>query len=218
MTVETRRSIWTEPIRFRFSLRTLMLVTMLVGIATAWTTWKIRDQRAQLLKQMENERWWRQLAFAQGRNTRDEDQGRQLAFAQWPRLSELDAADISMDYENGKVVLLNFITRPETDDEVITHYLDKYAAELASLDTLSLENSRVSPRLIARLESLHLSELWLDNCTGITDEAIEKLVRLKSLTHLRIPGTSISAAGAARLRDALPNCLIMEGERERTAE
>src|SRR5688572_15348067 len=102
MDAETRRSIWTEPIHFRFSLRTLMLVTMLVGVATWWTMWQIRSQRAQLLKLSENDRWWRQLSFTQWRNAQedDEDQDRMLAFARYPRLADLDAAQLSLDCED----------------------------------------------------------------------------------------------------------------------
>ncbi len=105
---------------------------------------------------------------------------------------------------------------------------------LSSLEYLGLEETLVSPRGVAkslpawpRIKNLGLDSLQFDDqstaalasCAELvtlslqynplTDECVPHLAKLSTLTLLKIVGTSITAAGVDRLRQALPNCLIL---------
>jgi hypothetical protein len=61
--------------------------------------------------------------------------------------------------------------------------------------------------LLADLAALNLKVLDLGG-TRVSDSAVEQLAALDGLWKLRLTGTAVSAEGAARLRQALPNCEI----------
>ncbi|MCE9524458.1 MAG: hypothetical protein K8R36_00220 [Planctomycetales bacterium] len=83
--------------------------------------------------------------------------------------------------------------------------------ELVDLERLVLNSTPISDdglknfRGMKKLKSLHLV-----NCGGITDKGIDELENLKSLEQLYVESTRVTAAGADRLRAALPNCKIIK--------
>jgi len=74
----------------------------------------------------------------------------------------------------------------------------------------SADNCAVNDRLLARLESLdNLEYLYLRN-TAVTDAGLSHLMNLRSLRRLDVAGTRVSSEGIASIRQALPNCVVID--------
>jgi hypothetical protein len=54
-----------------------------------------------------------------------------------------------------------------------------------------------------------LRDLYLNGCS-VTDDSLDHLKQLTNLRTLVVTGTRISAAGAQRLRAALPKCTVQD--------
>ncbi|MCC9609053.1 protein kinase [Blastopirellula sp. JC732] len=105
--------------------------------------------------------------------------------------------------------------------------------KLPALRSLILDDAKISDSALAAIgESQKLAHLSLARCpkisdegiadlikldrlayldldlTSLTDVAIPHLSQLRSLEILEIQGTKITAEGAARLQEALPNCVV----------
>lgn len=96
-----------------------------------------------------------------------------------------------------------------------TRITDAALATLAKnqkrLAHLELSGTAITSAGLAHLARLPvLEKLDLSDC-AIDDDAIDELVRCKSLYVLKLTGTKITPAGIARLRKALPNCHV-EGD------
>lgn len=96
-----------------------------------------------------------------------------------------------------------------------TRVTDAALATLAKNQTrlshLELRGTAITSAGLAHLASLPLlGTLDLSDC-ALADDAIDELVRCKSLYVLKLTGTKITPAGIARLRKALPNCHV-EGD------
>ena len=211
----SRRSPWKNRSHWQFGLRGLLFVTLLVAVAAAYVNLLFEARRmetarrAKKAKQVaKSELWYFEQATAEALRSFQDERSRKLAFEKHPRLADLEAAGVFVHCQNGQAALLNFCNRPETDDDDAAFFLDTYSAELASLSTLSLENTQITARTIARLERLCLDELWLNNCERIDDAAESDLAQMTSLRRLILSGTSVSPETTARLRLALPNCKI----------
>ncbi|MGB7324436.1 MAG: hypothetical protein WBD31_06160 [Rubripirellula sp.] len=91
---------------------------------------------------------------------------------------------------------------PVTNDSL------KHLSGLTKLRKLSLGSTRVDDRGLVTLASLkHLQWLWLDR-TAVSDDSIETLINFADLRRLNIRNTRISDAGVAKIRKALPGCMI----------
>ena len=86
-------------------------------------------------------------------------------------------------------------------------------AELTQLQELDLAVTNVSDVGVTNLKGLHqLSSLDLSE-TAISDRSLESLEGLASLRHLNIYNTpKVSERAVHKLKQALPNCWIYEGE------
>ncbi|MGH7140696.1 MAG: leucine-rich repeat domain-containing protein [Pirellulales bacterium] len=81
-----------------------------------------------------------------------------------------------------------------------------------SVQRIELRRTRITAAGLAHLTaSPKLYALVLRDCT-IGDEAIEALIRCRSLRTLDLIGTRVTPAGVDHLRDALPDCFVYRGE------
>ena len=62
-------------------------------------------------------------------------------------------------------------------------------------------------KALSALDNLRI--VWLSRCS-ITDRSVDALSRLQSLKELNVSHTGVTSAGLARLRDALPDCRMVE--------
>jgi len=88
----------------------------------------------------------------------------------------------------------------------------KHVANVKTLRNLSLSMTNVTDESLAVLQRLpKLEELFLYDCSKITDAAVESLAGMQSLKRLVINGTQITKAGVERLHLALPDAVIEHG-------
>lgn len=84
----------------------------------------------------------------------------------------------------------------------------QHLSRLLQLDYVSLSHTHVGDAGLHHLSSLtQLKWLWLHN-TQVTDAGLVHLERLTQLRHLSLGDTQVTDGGVARLKGALPNCLI----------
>jgi len=82
---------------------------------------------------------------------------------------------------------------------------------LKNLEQLNVSETAISPAGFPFLQRFpKLKFLVLDRCPQITDESIEALIELCSSRRfsLSLSGTDVTAEGLARLRKALPDCIV----------
>ena len=198
--------------RFRqYSLRTTLLVTLVVGCGLGWLGSLVHARRVAEADRAAKQAYVTLEHYrTQGLRNLSQQRERQRTLKRFPRLANIESAGIFIRYHKGHATILNFCNVPQTADDDIASITDTYADELSALVTLSLENTQVTEKTIRRLETFPvLSDLWLDNCHNITDDAVDDLAQLQSLERIRIPSTSITDQGIAKLSEALPNCEIV---------
>jgi hypothetical protein len=84
----------------------------------------------------------------------------------------------------------------------------KHLEGLTNLRELYLSGTRVTDGGLERLEGLtNLRELYLSG-TRVTDAGLERLEGLSNLQWLYLEGTKVTNEGVAKLQKALPNCEI----------
>jgi len=84
-----------------------------------------------------------------------------------------------------------------------------YLAELPALRTLKLADTKVTDAGLQHLKNLHRLE-WLDvSRTGVTDAGLEHLRALPSLREIDLLGTRVSEKGVTDLQRALPGAMII---------
>jgi len=87
------------------------------------------------------------------------------------------------------------------------------AARIASLETLALDDCRLTSAAIAPLaQAKNLKSLSLAENQEIGDEAVATLSAIKGLKSLRLRQTGLSREGLRRLAAALPDCVITASE------
>lgn len=75
-------------------------------------------------------------------------------------------------------------------------------SNMPSLRLLNLWLTKVDDKGIAALESqLHLTQLNLDNVSGITDQSLDTIHKMTDLELLHLGGTSITSAGLPKLHN-----------------
>jgi pyridoxine 5'-phosphate synthase PdxJ len=81
---------------------------------------------------------------------------------------------------------------------------------MASMQHLDLCAHMVTDEGVPALAGLgNLEVLWLSRC-GISDESVQVLAGMQSLRELNVSHTGVSAAALQRLREALPDCRLVE--------
>jgi hypothetical protein len=82
--------------------------------------------------------------------------------------------------------------------------------QMASMQHLDLCAHMVTDEGVPALAGLgNLEVLWLSRC-GISDESVQVLAGMQSLRELNVSHTGVSAAALQRLREALPDCRLVE--------
>jgi len=82
---------------------------------------------------------------------------------------------------------------------------------LKDLRHLRLEGTLVSARGLETIKGLSRLELLdLHDCARIGDDAIPILAAMQKLHSVDLTGTQVTAAGLAKLRQAKPDCLILQ--------
>jgi hypothetical protein len=99
--------------------------------------------------------------------------------------------------KNGKTQL------GDADLEAVVEHI----AAFPGLEVLDLGGNILTAKGLASLPPLpKLQVLRLDNCAGVSDEAVAGLAaRLPALTSLEVKNTPVTAAGEAAVRKLLPN-------------
>lgn len=176
-----------------------------------------------------------ELRFLQLSETQVTDQGA-LHLAALPNLQELQISrnpgvgDATLRWvaEHPFAVAL-LITKSSVTDEGLTYLVDsgmrrielngcqaitaaglKTLSQVESLETIKLSGLQsVTDEILAHLAVLpDVNNLDLHE-TPVTDKGLQALERMTSLRELRIYQTQVTAAGVARLHEALPACTII---------
>jgi Leucine-rich repeat (LRR) protein len=83
-------------------------------------------------------------------------------------------------------------------------------ADLAKVTSLWLNNTKITDEGLKELPKLKNLTYTLNlSFTQITDASIKELAKLKNLKNLTLMNTQITDTGAAELKKAMPNCIIL---------
>jgi hypothetical protein len=181
--------------RLRFSLRALLVVVAVVGLALAWVH-SARFQ-GQMAEQVAQSNPSVTLLY----DYEVDADGRLVEKPQPPGPAWLRER-AGVDYLSS-VVGADMFYATDADLECV--------ARLPKLRRLYLERAvDVTDAGLKQLEGLHhLKLLVLDDADQVTDEGLRSLGRLKSLAILQLDfGRSMTPAGIEQLKRDLPNCRI----------
>ena len=104
---------------------------------------------------------------------------------------------------------LSELTTLQLGGELINDQSLANVATLSHLSEIEIVNAEITTDGIQELTTLEgLRRLALVNCSGISDLAVEQLVKFRQLGQLNVKGTQITAEAVSRLQEALPNCRI----------
>jgi hypothetical protein len=228
-------------IRLRFSLRTLLVVTLALGLALAWLGNKVRDVRQQSAHL--------DTAFNHGFGVSFHDSMPDWVY-RWFGMNgalawgDLETVSHNASLRDGDLPALHGLRfraislngSPITDEQVESwqppHELRCFSAQRTKLGdrTLrhisqfkSLESIEFAGALPTDAGIFHLVQLpnlymlGLEK-TPLTDDALLHLKQMKQLRYLRIWQTGITPQGFKELREALPDCVIVDDWRNATAE
>lgn len=209
--------------RFQYSLRSLMVLMVVVAIPCSWLAVEIKKARVQ--RKIVKLAWTVHYDFQQNKPKENFDEPLQETYPEesswlWSLLGKDFFASVTF-YETDI-----FHPLPLTDDDLVG------LEGMTKLEWLCLERARITDDGLKHLKGLtHLKGLRLEG-TGITDAGLEHLGRLrqlkrldlgntkitdagvvhleglKQLEELILSGTQVTDAGVARLQKALPNCMI----------
>ncbi len=201
--------------RFQYSLRTLLLVMLLVSIGMSWFAIKMQKARKQKAAVEAIKKLGGEVTYDW---TFDKSQSGPPGPA-WMR--GLLGADFF-----GRVVIVSLDFTQVTDigleplEELGqlkglflsgTHVTDaglKHISKLNQLQTLSLIGTQVTDGGLEQLKGLNqLRRMSLD-VTQVTDVGLEHLKGLNQLHILGLGNTQVTDDGIKRLQQALPNCEI----------
>ncbi len=219
-------------IRIRFSLRTLLIMTMIAGLGLAWIGNRVRHVRQQ-----------RQLvrtAYDHGFLVGFDDSVAEWAYGRFGMNGALACGDLDIVCKNTPIadgdlealsglrfLSLSLNRSNITDDQIVrwtppralvsfeaqaTGLGDKSAEHLArfeQLEEIDLHGTKISDEGVSHLARLpRLYALGLRKTT-ITDAAIKDLAKMKQLRVLKVWQTSMTPEGVEELRRALPECIVV---------
>ena len=176
--------------RFQYSLRTLLLLFLVIGIATGWFTARMRTAKRQRAAALT-------IASLSGVVGYDDEPA---DFAPVPArgpVSRWLRSRLGDDFFRTAVSVVAF-----------NNGTMAAVAELPDIRRLDFVGSPatdaglVHVRGLSRLERLNLAD------TQITDAGLEYLAGLPQLRAICLRGTNVTDAGVRRLQQALPHCQI----------
>ena len=209
---------------FQFSLRTLLVFTLIVAIGCAWVAHRIQQKRK------EREIVDTICKFG-GRVMYDCDKcapGTKTPIGppgpDWLRkllgdyfFSDVEIIALNQDPDaDARMVNVKSLTQIQYLDLARTNVSDDGLSNLDGLTkikTLYLHDTRITDAGLIHLHRLAaLRMLYLTN-TSVTDAGVESLKGLTQLKQLDLSGTRVTVAGMNALQKALPNCQILVGDR-----
>ncbi len=177
----------------RLSLRSLLVVVLVIGGWLGWIVHKARVQRDAVVA----------IRKLQGtvRYDWERKDGRTISNGKpWPPKWLLD--QFGIDYF-GHVTQVRVVAVHELSDAELIQI-----SQLAGLEELDLHRSPVTDASLAHLEGLtDLQSLTLFH-TDLTDAGLMRLKNLRRLRSLSIENTKVTDAGVQELQQALPNLKI----------
>jgi hypothetical protein len=160
---------------FRFSLRAMLLIVVVIGVALGWTLHEVRRQGQAV---MALEELGCRVTYADGPPTLLEKL-RSLCGEMYPR----------------NVIAMTGYWPPATDAAMY------YVEELPKLEMVKLDGSRVTDAGLAHLKELP-DLRWLSlKGTPVTDAGLANLQGRTQLVVLELGGTQVTDAGVARLAE-----------------
>jgi internalin A len=177
----------------RVSLRSLLVVVLVIG---AWLGWIVHCARVQrdavaAIRKLEGTvryDWERK----DGRNVPN---GKPW----WPKWL---VDQIGIDYF-GHVTQVRLVAVHELSDAELTQI-----ARLSGLEELDLHRSPVTDATLGRLDGLTDLQSLIVFHTAISDAGVRRLKRLGRLRNLSIENTKVTDAGVQELQKALPKLMI----------
>ena len=193
--------------RFQFSIRLALLVTLAVSIGLAFYGYhyRTRQRRLHAMSQIEQD-----SGFVTFRNENGgipieiTDHVRQHARLECIYLagSKLDQTTLELLSYLNDAYFISFNSSAFADRHVC--YLDG----LTNLRELQLNGTLISDIGLEHLSKRHSLTLLTLNDTSIDDRAIDALVAMKSLRKLYLYKTGLSDQGLKRLESELSQCMI----------
>jgi hypothetical protein len=182
---------------FQFRLRTLLIIVLVLSLPLSWLAVRMQKARQQreAMDLLESKGcfmlypfgWW-----VDGISVPDGVLGAN---------SRVTDADLRHLQALSDVEAINLNNTGITDDGL------RHLGSLTQLRSLSLESTAITDNGLTHLSDLkNLEYLYLDR-TSITDAGVKHLMRLP---NLRVLGAynQVTPAGYAKLKEAMPNCLI----------
>ncbi len=187
-------------LRFQFSIRSLLVLTVVVAVPCSWLAVEMKKAREQMDA----------VEVSEGLG--------EFVIYDW---QGVDANGLpSFDDQPPGAACLRTLLGDDFFDEVAIVYVPagakaeatnaglKHIESLPQIKTLSLSDTEVTDAGLEHLKRLtRLKELDL-NRTQVTDAGLERLKHLSKLQVLGLKETQVTAAGVAKLQKALPNCKI----------
>jgi len=196
--VQTRRR-W-----YQFSLRTLLLFVLVVGMALGWLGSKVRTIRTELHAVAEIQRMGGRSIYGLSGFSGDgvisnfaTRLKRPNAFDSWLR-GLLGAGPYGVT--NG--VWLNDTKITDADLAIVK--------SLPDLELLILDNTNITDNGLVHLASRRKLQTSTMRNTRVTDAGLKHLVGLTMLDDLNIKGTEVTDRGIRQLQEALPDCKIWD--------
>jgi hypothetical protein len=179
--------------RFQFSIRSLMLLTVAVGISFSWLAYEMRQ--AQMQRDAVEQLLKYDNVFVAFSTTLNDRAINELAPPAW-LLSTFG------DEFFGNYVCVDFSLSKITDEDL------KYLCALKELNTIDLSRTEISDEGVRYIPAFNsLRTLYLRE-SRITDVGLKHLRQMSRLRHLTLYTTQVTDAGVAELQKALPNCKI----------
>ncbi len=210
---------------YQFSLRTLLIVTVLCAIPCAWLGRKIERKRREreAVESITKDGWSviydSQIDPKGNQYSSDKPRGPgwlrtvlgENFFSEAKRVYSFEEKHGTKACTDSGLERINELPHLEWVSLAGTHVSDVglvHINELTELATLDLSNTRVTDAGMEHINGLaQLQSLYLTGTT-ITDAGLDQLKGLTKLRELRLEGTNVTDAGIKDLKKALPDCEI----------
>ena len=178
---------------FQFSLRTLLIFTVIIAVGAGWFGKRIEQKRKQ-----------REAAEAIVRLGGDCSYDYDTVMGVTPPGPEWLRNLLGEDFFCGNAVTVSLSHGTNVSDTALVNL-----AALPRLQILDLNNTHVTDAGLIQLKGLATLEGLGLGATQVTDAGLKYLKRLPQLKTLYLRDTKITDAGAIDLERALPNCKII---------
>ena len=186
--------------RFQFSIRSLLVLVVVVAVPCSWLTVKIQAAKLQKKSSVEIIECGGDVAFDYQCTSSFETFAGQAAEPLW--LRRLFGDDFFAN-----VVFVSFWTDSKRGTQSLDIGLERLKG-FTQLQALSLSGVDVTDLQMEHLTELrHLRFLSLWN-SRVTDAGLENLKGMNQLESLFVVGTRVDDAGVKKLQRALPKCKI----------